>query len=103
MGPTKVLQVTVPPEDEEVPLLKLVAVAAFPVQDPDEPLTFPVTFPVKAALTVAALIVPPDPLNPVLIVGAAIPDPKLIALLVPILTELADALPILICPLVLVP
>ena len=96
----------VPPDDDEVPLLKLVAVvavAAFPVQDPEDPLTFPVTLPVKLALTVAALIVPPDLLNPVLIVGAVIVFPKLMLPLVPILTRLADALPILMIPLVLVP
>ena len=53
----------VPPDDDAVPLLKLVAVvavAAFPVQDPEDPLTFPVTLPVKLALTVVAVMVPPD-------------------------------------------
>ena len=91
--------VTVPP----LKATAVVAVAAFPVQDPEDPLTFPVTLPVKLALTVAALIVPPDPLNPVLIVGAVIVFPKLMLPLVPILTRLADALPILMIPLVLVP
>ena len=91
--------VTVPP----LKATAVVAVAAFPVQDPEDPLTFPVTLPVKLALTVAALIVPPDLLNPVLIVGAVIVFPKLMLPLVPILTRLADALPILMIPLVLVP
>ena len=91
--------VTVPP----LKATDVVAVEAFPVQDPEDPLTFPVTLPVKLALTVAALIVPPDLLNPVLIVGAVIVFPKLMLPLVPILTRLADALPILMIPLVLVP
>ena len=48
--------VTVPP----LKATDVVAVEAFPVQDPEDPLTFPVTLPVKLALTVVALIVPPD-------------------------------------------
>ena len=48
--------VTVPP----LKSTDVVAVEAFPVQDPEDPLTFPVTLPVKLALTVVALIVPPD-------------------------------------------
>ena len=48
--------VTVPP----LKATAVVAVAAFPVQDPEDPLTFPVTLPVKLALTVVAVMVPPD-------------------------------------------
>jgi len=84
-----VVAVTVPPDEEAVPLLKLVAVvavAAFPVHDPEDPVTlpvtlpvtFPVTLPIKAAFTVAALMVPPDPPEPVLMVGFVVLDPKLI-------------------------
>ena len=61
-APEKVVAVTVPPLDDEVPLLKfvaVVAVAAFPVVLPEEPETLPVTLPVNAPKKVVAVTVPP--------------------------------------------
>ena len=57
-APENVVAVTVPPLDELVPLLKFVAVAAFPVVLPEEPETLPVTLPVNGPEKAVELVVP---------------------------------------------
>jgi hypothetical protein len=42
----------------EVAVVALVAVAEFPVQEPEDPVTLPVTLPVKAAVIVPAVKLP---------------------------------------------
>ena len=67
--------VTVPP----LKATAVVAVAAFPVQDPEDPLTFPVTLPVKGPENVVADTVPDTVSFPVM---ANVPPDGIILLMV---------------------